>query len=128
MTKAAALESLALSNAQALHNLLGDLYDLPQHGERSCVEQAWNLMDVVIWYLDPHGPDNPPTRRRTSYGLNAGVQWPAIEMDDGPNVRDRGEIRLMLEAGVSIPDCASYFGASEAAIRHLIGESQRVGP
>jgi hypothetical protein len=56
-------------------------------------------MDLVIWYLDPHGPDD------------AGAYATSL--------------RLMLEAGVSIPDCAKYFGASEAAVRYLLGESSR---
>jgi hypothetical protein len=97
------LEALALSTAQQLQYLLGDLYDLPQHGPGSCVEQAWEIMDYVIWYLDPNAADEAPRVR-----------------DAAPGARERFEIRMMLEAGVSVTDCASYFHASEAAVRSLL--------
>ena len=102
-----ALETLALSNAQGLHNMLGHLYDLPQNGPGSCVEQAWNLMEVVVWYLDPHPEGGMPARRGP------------------PGDRDKGEILLMLEAGVSVPDCARYFGAAEAAVQQLLGDRRQ---
>ena len=38
-----------------------------------------------------------------------------------PSLRDKAEIRLMLEAGVSIADAAAYFRVSEAAVRQLVG-------
>ena len=98
-----ALETLALSTAQHLHYLLGEIYDLPQHGPGSCVEQAWDIMDYVIWYLDPNAADEKPRVR-----------------DESPGARERFEIRRMLEAGVSIADCASYFHASETAVRRLL--------
>jgi hypothetical protein len=102
------LEALALSYAHDLHRLLGDICDLPQHGRGSCAEAAWNLMDVVIWHLDPNAEGALPARK---FAVAAGE----------PSVREQSEIRLMIEAGVSIADAAAYFGASEAAVRHLIG-------
>jgi hypothetical protein len=50
-------ESQALALANELHRVLGDICDQPQHGLGSCAEQAWNLMDDVVWYLDPYAPD-----------------------------------------------------------------------
>ena len=101
-----ALETVALSTAQSLRSLLGDIYDLPQHGPGSCVEQAWEIMDYVVWYLDPNAADEAPRVRAAD-----------------PGARERFEIRMMLEAGVSIADCASYFHASEAAVRRLLSAS-----
>ncbi len=51
------LEARALAKANELHNLLGEICDQPQHGMGSCLEQAWDLMDDVVWYLDPNAPD-----------------------------------------------------------------------
>jgi hypothetical protein len=110
MSHANSLEALALSYAHELHRLLGDLCDLPQHGQGSCVERAWDLMDVVVWYLDPAPEDDALLTRRL-----------AEPVDGEPSHRDKAEIRLMLEAGVSISDAAAYFRASEAAVRQLIG-------
>jgi hypothetical protein len=107
MSHASSLEALALSYAHELHRLLGELYDLPQHGPGSDIERAWDLTDQLIEYLEPEASDGAVTRGEPANG------------DASP--RDRFEIRQMLEAGVSIADCASYFGASEAAVRQLIG-------
>jgi hypothetical protein len=38
--------------AQLIHNILGDLYDLPENGPGSKVEAAWDSMDVVLAALD----------------------------------------------------------------------------
>lgn len=42
-----------LAMAYELHRLLGELNDRPENGEGSCIEQAWDLMDGVIGYLEP---------------------------------------------------------------------------
>lgn len=34
--------------AQLIHNILGDLYDLPENGPGSKVEAAWDSRDVVL--------------------------------------------------------------------------------
>ena len=54
-----------LAMAYELHRLLGELYDRSENGEGSCVEQAWDLMDQVIAYLEPDepDPDEKPTVR-----------------------------------------------------------------
>jgi hypothetical protein len=107
MSHANSLEALALSYAHELHRLLGELYDLPRHGPGSDIERAWDLTDELIECLDPDATDGALIRDN-----------PAPE-DASP--RDRFEIQQMLDAGVSISDCARYFGASEAAVRQLIG-------
>jgi hypothetical protein len=64
------LEARALAKANELHNLLGEICDQPQHGLGSCVEQAWDLMDDVVWYLDPNAPDDISSARpRGGWGL-----------------------------------------------------------
>jgi hypothetical protein len=35
-----------------IHNILGDLYDLPENGPGSKVEAAWDSRDVVLAALD----------------------------------------------------------------------------
>jgi hypothetical protein len=111
---AASLEPLALSYAHDLHRLLGDICDLPHQGRGSCTERAWDLMDLVIWYLDPNGPDEfvPPARKQYP-------AQPAAGPGD-PSIRDKSEILLMFDAGVPISDVAQYFQASEAAVRQLV--------
>ena len=51
--------------AYELHRLLGELFDRPEHGPGSCVEDAWNRMDDVIGMLEPDesDPDEKPTLR-----------------------------------------------------------------
>jgi len=44
--------SRAVVMAQLIHNILGDLYDLPEHGPGSKVEAAWDHMDVVLEALE----------------------------------------------------------------------------
>lgn len=44
--------SRAASLAQRIHNVLADLYDLPEHGPGSKVEAAWDHMDVVVEALE----------------------------------------------------------------------------
>jgi hypothetical protein len=39
--------------AYELHRLLGELYERPEHGPGSCVEDAWNRKDDVIGMLEP---------------------------------------------------------------------------
>ena len=43
----------ALAMAYELHRLLGELYDRPEGGPGSSVEDAWNRMDDVIGLLEP---------------------------------------------------------------------------
>jgi hypothetical protein len=45
-----------LTMAYELHRRLGELNDRPEHGEGSPVEQAFDLMDRVIGYLEPDEP------------------------------------------------------------------------
>jgi hypothetical protein len=67
--------------------LLGELYDRPEGGPGSCVEDAWNRMDDVIGMLQPveEEPDRPPTReeRRVAYrkvwGEDPPPNWPLPE-------------------------------------------------
>jgi hypothetical protein len=101
------LETLSLSHAHELRRLLAELYDLPRHGPGSDIERAWDLTDQLIECLEPNASDGNSARGEPVNG------------DTSP--RDRFEIQRMLEAGVSISDCASYFGASEAAVRQLVG-------
>jgi hypothetical protein len=44
--------SRAVVMAQLIHNVLGDLYDLPENGPGSKVEAAWDHMDVVLEALE----------------------------------------------------------------------------
>jgi hypothetical protein len=44
--------SRAVVMAQLIHNILGDLYDLPENGPGSKVEAAWDHMDVVLEALE----------------------------------------------------------------------------
>jgi hypothetical protein len=53
----------ALAMACELHRLLGELFDRPEHGPGSCVEDAWNHMDDVIALLEPPDLDERPTLR-----------------------------------------------------------------
>jgi hypothetical protein len=48
-------EGRALAYAYGLHNLLGQLYDRPEHGADSYVEHAWDHMDDVIRLLEDGG-------------------------------------------------------------------------
>lgn len=38
------------------------------------------------------------------------------------SIRDRGQVRLMRESGLSIPDMAAWFGVSEAAVERTLEE------
>jgi|HubBroStandDraft_6_1064221.scaffolds.fasta_scaffold914508_1 hypothetical protein len=100
------LETLALTYAHELRRLLDELHDLPRHGPGSDLERASDLTDQLIECLEPNAFDGT-----TAWG----------EPVNGTRPRNRFEIRQMLEAGVSISDCASYFGASEAAVLQLVG-------
>ena len=74
----------ALAMAHELHRLLGELYDTPEGGPGSCIEDAWDRMDDVIGMLEPVelGEDRPPTREerraawRTMYGEEPPSNWP----------------------------------------------------
>jgi hypothetical protein len=101
------LETLALSYAHELRRLLGELYDLPRHGPGSDIDRASDLTDQLIECLEPNASGSNP------------VRGGPVNRNTSP--RNRFEIRQMLEAGVSISDCASYFGASEAAVLQLVG-------
>jgi hypothetical protein len=101
------LETLALSYAHELRRLLGGLYDLPRHAPGSDIERACDLTDQLIERLEPNASDGTPARGEPVNG--------------NTSPRNRFEIQQMLEAGVSISDCASYFGASEAAVLQLVG-------
>jgi hypothetical protein len=52
-----------LAMAYELHRLLGNLFDRPEHGPGSSVEDAWNHMDDVIALLEPPDLDEKPTLR-----------------------------------------------------------------
>ena len=52
-----------LPMAYELHRLLGELNDRPENGEGSCIEQAWDLMDGVIGYLEPVENESQDVRR-----------------------------------------------------------------
>jgi hypothetical protein len=101
------LETLALSYAHELRRLLCEFYELPRHEPGSAIERASDLTDRLIECLEPNA----------SYGNR--VRGEPVNGNTSP--RNRFEIQQMLEAGVSISDCASYFGASEAAVRQLVG-------
>ena len=45
-------EARALAMAYELHRILGDLHDLPDNGCGSCVEAAWDAVDIVIAMLE----------------------------------------------------------------------------
>jgi hypothetical protein len=57
-------ERRALAMAYSLHELLGDLFDLPENGPGSHVEQAWDHVDEVIASLEPDDEDDTPRARR----------------------------------------------------------------
>jgi hypothetical protein len=44
--------------------------------------------------------------------------------DVNPYPRDRGQVRMMREAGLSIHDLALYFGASESAVERTLEEQR----
>jgi hypothetical protein len=56
------LEELALARAYELSRVLGELTDRPEHGEGSCVADAWDRMEDVIGMLEPE-EDEPPRVR-----------------------------------------------------------------
>jgi hypothetical protein len=47
------LEARAVAMAYELYNLLGELFDYPEHGPGSRVERAWDAADDVVSALDP---------------------------------------------------------------------------
>ena len=96
------LEARAVAIAYELHRLLGQIYDLPEHGPGSSVEKSWDLMDEVIECVES-------------------AFLPALR------VRDRFEIRQMRAAGVSIADCAKYFDTTEVAISRVLGSDASPG-
>jgi hypothetical protein len=53
----------ALTMAYELHRLLGELCELPENGEGSCVADAWDRMDDVIGMLEPDDPDDEGARQ-----------------------------------------------------------------
>ena len=70
-----------LEMAYQLHRLLGELNDRPENGEGSIVEQASDLVDQVIEYLEPSafegtepGPLIRSVRRRALHSL-ARKRW-----------------------------------------------------
>jgi hypothetical protein len=52
------LEARAIAMAYELHRVLGEICELPEHGAGTRAEQAWDLMDDVISYLDSDAPDD----------------------------------------------------------------------
>ena len=42
----------AHERACELRDILGNLFDQPQHGPGSCIECAWDRMDEVVEYLE----------------------------------------------------------------------------
>jgi hypothetical protein len=67
ITKVAAMSvdhARCLAMAYQLHHLLGELYDRPEGGPGSPIEDAWNRMDDVIGMLEPdeHWPVGPNER------------------------------------------------------------------
>jgi len=58
----------ALAMAYELRKLLEDLYNLPDHGQGSCVEGARDHMDYVIGMLEDDVGVPPVTRLRLVKG------------------------------------------------------------
>jgi hypothetical protein len=56
-------ETRALTLAYMLHDVLGQLFDLPENGPGSPAEQAWDLCDDIIGYLEPDDEDDTPRAR-----------------------------------------------------------------
>jgi hypothetical protein len=54
----------ALAIAYQLHQLLGQLYDRPENGPGSPVEQAWDHLDEAVHLLEP-----PELEERTPRAL-----------------------------------------------------------
>lgn len=55
-------ETRALAMAYELSRLLGELTDRPEHGEGSCVADAWDRMEDVIGMLEPAEDEMPRLR------------------------------------------------------------------